>query len=50
MIGELYGYLQSHFIGRIVFFGLCILLLVLTLLFLFQNKMLYIPGNFQVKK
>lgn len=45
MIGEFFEYLQSHFIGRIVFFALCILTLVLALLFKFQNSMLYIPGS-----
>jgi hypothetical protein len=45
MFGEIYDFLMSHFIIRTVFFGVCLVLAIMVLLYNFQNSMLYIPST-----
>ena len=40
---EVLSYVQSNLLTRIIFFAVCLLLVILVLLYHYQNSMLYIP-------
>lgn len=45
LVEEVWSYLQSSLLGRIIFFGVSLFAVLAVLLGYYQNNLLYMPSN-----